>query len=511
MKLSSAETELKLSLPTSVSDSVFSLPVLNRNRTSGPKSQRLVTTYFETSEGDLGRHGVSLRIRQQSGKRIQTVKAAGKSGVASCRGEWEWTVEATRPDLKLLEATPVSDLFAGMSRERLEPAVVTDVVRTTQSIEVDGDLVEAALDLGSINAGGARQDIRELELELREGTPASLYRLALNLNSAIAFDIEVESKAARGFRLKEGSPPQASKASPRRLNSNDAAVQVLRTISEEALSHLLANQPAALAGDAEGVHQVRIGIRRIRSILRLFSPHLESHARRLFEDELRRVGRTIGEARDWDVFCGEILPEVSETAEAQKIIQMMKAPAEVRRSAAHEACVRQLHDPSFRALLLGLAAWMESGREDSGHLGDKALKRDMLDIGGQLLDRLEAKAMKRGRAVRSNAAATELHPLRKSLKKLRYSIEFLEGVYSPKRAKRFLRSLKDLQESLGEINDAAMATRLAEALAADKQLELGPSVAVISTNRVRTARHAAKKLLKSWRVYCDEPRFWRRV
>ena len=139
-----------------------------------------------------------MRIRQQGGKRIQTVKAAGKSGVASCRGEWEWTVEATRPDLKLLEATPVSDLFAGLSQVRLEPAVVTDVVRTKQSIEVDGDVVEAALDLGSIKAGGARQDICELELELREGTPASLYRLALNLNSAIAFDIEVESKAARG-------------------------------------------------------------------------------------------------------------------------------------------------------------------------------------------------------------------------------------------------------------------------------------------------------------------------
>jgi triphosphatase len=511
MKLSSAETELKLSLPRSVSDSLFSLPVLRWNRTSNPKSQRLVTTYFETAERDLGRRGVSLRIRQQGGKRIQTVKAAGKSGVASCRGEWEWTVGATRPDLKLLEATPVSDLFAGLSEEQLEPAVVTDVVRTKQSVEVDGDVVEAALDLGSIKAGGARQDICELELELRKGTPASLYRLALNLNSAVAFDIEVESKAARGFRLKEGSPPQASKAAPRRLNSDDSAIQVLRTIGEEALSHLLANQPAALAGDVEGVHQVRVGIRRIRSVLRLFSPHLESHARRLFEEGLRRVGRTIGEARDWDVFCGEILPEVSETAEAQKIIEMMKAPAEARRAAAHEACVRQLHDPSFRALLLGLAAWIESGREDSGHLGDKALKRDMRDIGGQLLDRLDVKAMKRGRAVAPNAAATELHPLRKSLKKLRYSIEFLEGVYPPKRAKRFLRSLKDLQKALGEINDAAMAMRLAEALAADKHLELGPSVAAISTNRVRTARHAAKKLLKSWRAYCDEPRFWRRV
>jgi CHAD domain-containing protein len=162
-------------------------------------------------------------------------------------------------------------------------------------------------------------------------------------------------------------------------------------------------------------------------------------------------------------------------------------------------------------LLLGLAVWIESGREDRRHLGDKALKRGMLDIGGELLDRLDGKAMKRGRAVGPSAAATELHPLRKSLKKLRYGVEFLEGVYPPKKAKRFLRSLEKLQDALGEINDAAMATRLAETLAADKHPELGPSVAAISTNRVRMARHAIKKLLKSWRSFCDEPRFRRRV
>jgi hypothetical protein len=128
MKLSSAETELKLSLPSGVSSSLFSLPVLMRNRTSEPKSRRLVTTYFETSEGDLGKQGVSLRIRQENDRRIQTVKAAGNSGVASSRGEWEWSVKNTKPDLQLVEATPVSALFAGVSQERLEPAVVIDVV-----------------------------------------------------------------------------------------------------------------------------------------------------------------------------------------------------------------------------------------------------------------------------------------------------------------------------------------------------------------------------------------------
>jgi CHAD domain-containing protein len=296
-----------------------------------------------------------------------------------------------------------------------------------------------------------------------------------------------------------------------RFNSDDPAIEVLRAIIAETLGHLLANQPAALAGDPEGVHQVRVAVRRIRSALRLFSPHLESHAKRLFEDELRHAGQTIGEARDWDVFCGEILPQVSETPEARKSSEMMKSPAEARRAAAHQTCVRQLQDPSFRALLLGLAAWIEEGREDSDQVGDKDLKREIGDIAEELLDRLDATATKRGRVVRPGASPVELHPLRKSLKKVRYSVEFLQSIFPPKKAKRFLRRLKKLQEALGEINDAAMATQLAEGLAADKHLELAPSVAAISVSRGRAARDAMKRLAKSWQAYCDEPRFWRRA
>jgi triphosphatase len=255
MRLSSAETELKLALAPSVAESVLSVPVLKQSRAGRPKSQRLVTTYYETPEKDLARRGLTLRVRRDNDKRIQTVKAVGESGVADSRGEWEWPVESATPDLRLLKDAPIAKLLADVSEDRLEPIVVTDVVRTTQNLEVNGGLVEAALDLGSIVAGEAKQDIRELELELRQGTPGSLYRLALELNSAVPFDIGVESKAARGFRLREGLPPQATKPAAMRLKSDDPAIEALRAIIGETLGHLLTNQPAALAGDPEGVHR----------------------------------------------------------------------------------------------------------------------------------------------------------------------------------------------------------------------------------------------------------------
>ena len=137
---------------------------------------------------------------------------------------------------------------------------------------------------------------------------------------------------------------------------------------------------------------MRIAVRRIRSALRLFSPHLETHARRLFDDALRNAGRTIGEARDWDVFCDEILPQVAESPKARKFAEMMRARAEARRAAAHERCVGQLQNSSFRALVLGLAAWIEEGREDSEQVGEKVLRRDIKDIAEELLDGLDAEA-----------------------------------------------------------------------------------------------------------------------
>ena len=175
MKLSSAETELKLALEPSVVKSLFSVPVLKeRSRADRPKSRRLVTTYYETPEKDLARRGLTLRVRRDNDKRIQTVKSVGESGVANSRGEWEWPIESATPDLRLLKDAPIATLLADVSVARLEPIVVTDVVRTIQNLEVDGDVVEAALDLGSIVAGEEKQDIRELELELRQGTPRSI-------------------------------------------------------------------------------------------------------------------------------------------------------------------------------------------------------------------------------------------------------------------------------------------------------------------------------------------------
>src|SRR5262249_38783820 len=160
----------------------------------------------------------------------------------------------------------------------------------------------------TIVAGGRRQAIGELEIELRQGEPGQLYHLAVKLHEDVPFTIESESKAARGYRLRSGKAPGAHKAPSVALQRKAAASEAFRQIVIPSLGHLVVNQPAGLARDPEGVHQMRVAVRRLRTALLVFKSRLEPHARARFEDALRRLGTIFGEARDWDVFCLEILP-----------------------------------------------------------------------------------------------------------------------------------------------------------------------------------------------------------
>src|SRR5439155_1583368 len=174
------------------------------------------------------------------------------------------------------------------------------------------DETEAEFDIdeGTIAAGPATERVSEVEIELQEGALEPLYRLALELHTAAPFGVAPESKAERGYRLKTGETPDAKKAPRLKLAPDTTTHDGLRTIIGAGLGHLLGNHPATiLAKNAEGLHQMRVAIRRLRTALVLFDAHLEPNATEKFESELRQFGLTFGAARDWDVFVLETIPK----------------------------------------------------------------------------------------------------------------------------------------------------------------------------------------------------------
>jgi inorganic triphosphatase YgiF len=499
----SRELELKLAVPAQSVKALAQHPALR-----GARAQRRheVSTYFDTSDLALDQQGLILRVRRTGSKWVQTLKADARHRVAFDRAEWEWLLGNDQPDLALLATTPVAgQLPSGL---QLEPVFVTDINRTIHVFGSDGTVTEVALDEGAIIAGERRQAVCELELELRKGDPSELYRLGIMLHENTPFAIAAESKAARGYRLKTGEPPTARKSDAVVLQANATAAEAFQQIVAAGLGHLVMNQPAGLAGDAEGIHQMRVAIRRLRATLLLFKPHLEPHARTQFEAALHRLGRIFGDARDWDVFCLQILPAMDDAAGAATWRDLLETPAMARRETAHRHFVQELRAPTLTSLVLGLAAWAEQGHATPGLLGGEELQQPIEHLCPQLLDRLAHKVTKRGRHI--DRSDDDRHALRKSLKKLRYAIGCVQSLFPGKSTKPYLRACKKLQSLLGDINDTVAATALADSLADETHPERAPSIGALARSLDQRRTRALHDLPERWRAFQAEPEFWQR-
>lgn len=457
-----------------------------------------VTTYFDTPDRMLAKDGISLRVRRHGRQYIQTLKLPTTGRGAFAREEWEWPVPSNRPEPELLSETPLATRLREL--DSLQPVFVTDVRRSVRSIQQDGATIELSLDHGSIRAGAATEPVHELELELKAGQPEPLYRLAAALHARVPLSLDLESKADRGWRLCTGHARGAVKHGAIELPDKVTTGAAFQRITGAALAHLLANEPAAEAGDMEGVHQMRVAIRRLRAALVLFRPLLEPHAEARFTAELRRLGRVFGEARDWDVFCTEILAEAEQDGVARPWLDLLRDPAERERAAAHAHVAAELRGPGLAALAIGLAEWGGDAATLTGDSSARGMQTPLAACAAELAERLADKVRRRGRHI-ARRSDEELHALRKSLKKLRYGIEFVAPLGRHKRVKAYLHGCKALQEQLGAMNDARVAVGLAEQLGGDRQAELAPALAALAGWAAHRHARARRRLRDEWRAF----------
>lgn len=494
------ELEIKLRLPPGAATAIETHPAL-RAPDEAASTREEITTYFDTPDRTLERHGATLRLRRGGRRQVQTLKLRDGGEGPFGRGEWEWTVDGDRPDLGKLAGTPVAPHLDAL--DRLEPVFTTEVNRSVRTLRQDGAVIEVAFDLGTVRADEAVEEIRELELELKDGDAAALYRLAASLHADVPFTLGAESKADRGWRLRTGRARGAEKQVDLPLPADIIAAEAFRRMTGATLATLVANQPAAAGGEVEGVHQMRVAIRRLRAILALFRPHLERHAEARFTAELRRLGQVLGEARDWDVFCTETLHAAEERV-ARPWLDLLRGPAEAERRAAHACLAAEFAGPTLTATVLGLAAWAEDPAALTGLPDGGVMREPLADLAAALETRLERKVLSRGRRIRKREDE-ELHSLRKALKRLRYGVEFLAPLHRHKQVKAYLHACRALQEQLGTINDAAVAVALAERLDGGRRAELAPAVAELAGWAGARRTEAKRCLPDAWRAFKGVP------
>jgi triphosphatase len=261
-----------------------------------------------------------------------------------------------------------------------------------------------------------------------------------------------------------------------------------------------------LHGDVEGLHQMRVSLRRLRADLVLFKPFLAPQRTAAANDRLRELGRLLGEARDWDVMAQETLPAIADKTRGEAWPGLLRQLSETRRTAAHDRVVRGLAAPEFTALVLSLAVALEDG-EDGFLAEDAAVERSVARAAPALLDRLARKVRKRGKHAR-RLDGPKLHALRKSMKKLRYGVDALQSLFERREVERYLDHCKSLQKILGGINDAVAAERLMVEAAGAAREDLAVPLDHLADWARRRRRKHHRKLGRAWAKFTDARPFW---
>jgi triphosphatase len=498
-------TTLVLSLTESGARQLGRHPEFQPLRAAAPTTQHLLSRYYDTAAYDLAQAGFSLRVTRSGNMVLQTLETAQASGLAAGRDEWEWPLLNDQPDPALLTAVLTPKLLPPSG---LREIFTTDLTRVERTLQLGPDTtIRASFDEGTINAGATAAPVRDLAIEVPNGEAGAIYHLAAHLHATTPLAITTDSLAARGLQLASGSLPASRKAAPIKLAAAASGAEAFHRFVVDCLNHLLVNQQAALAGGVEGVHQMRVAIRRLRALLRLYEPALDRRQLRHFDTELRRIGRVFGQARDWDVFCTELLPQANQPADPADLYDGLTSVATQRRHTAHDAFIHECQGHKFTATALELAAWAEDGRDEPDRLGRAKLARPLKDLTPRWLDRLARQVEARGQDI-SRANNAELHKLRKSIKKLRYGIEFTESLLPRKKSRRYQKSCKALLDTLGLINDSSTSIQLARTLRRDRKSDLRPAIFALARHQHKLQQSGLDELAKSWKAFRREARFW---
>lgn len=381
-----------------------------------PEEHVFETTYFDTSDRVLGRAEIVLARRVESGRSVWQLSLPSH----------EFEIESgTRPPRGITDALQAA--LAGSAS--LEPVARLRTRRRSVVIEDEHGATARVVDdeMSVLNGTNTTESFRELEVAPLNGG-ADARRVVRRIRDAGA------SPARRSEleRILAGDELPESRLS--RLGS------ALLAQHAQAVRHDVALR---LGGDDEDVHKLRVALRRSRAYLRVARPLLDAEWSERLRDELGWVGRELGATRDLDVMLAGLRAELAQLDEPdQAVFKPLLRRLSGQRSRARTKLSQTLDDRRYQAAV----AWLH----DAG-LGPRTTGA------GKKLDALAHREVHRFVRRASRVDATEpdreLHVLRVQAKRARYAAELLEG----KAAARFVEKATELQDLLGEHQDAVVA------------------------------------------------------
>jgi len=468
---------------------------------------RLQAVYVDTPDRALAAAGIALRLRKEGRRWVQTLKVGALH--ATARGEHNVVVAVAaglRPaiDPSRHAGTPLGAALHGALAAAKGPLVEryrTDITRTHTLRRTRFGQIELAFDVGEIVADGSggeeprRWPVCELEVELHSGSPRAVFETAQRWIDAHGLWLDTRSKAERGDRLARGELRGAAvKArAPESLAADATPARAWRAFVEACLAQALPNASEIAAGSsgAEHVHQLRVALRRLRSVVKLCEGWPGVPAQAAFVERAAALFRALGVTRDADVFSQGIGPRIA-TALAEAGL-----PPLVASSASGEDATAQLRSADSARL------WLELIGLGFAPDTDGPAETPARTLVAQRLDAWHKRNLRDAKRFES-LDDEALHSLRKRLKQLRYACELASPWFESRESRRYAKALSRLQDTLGAFNDHASA-RVALLSLAGEQPQALYALGWLDAQRPALREQIGREL-KRWRKV--EP-YWR--
>ena len=485
-------------------DPDFVLPDLSapgdglRGRAMG--TERFVSTYHDTDDLRLIRWGGSLRMRTGEGWTVKLPLAA--DGVVVARHEIVFEGAGDRPPAQAV------DLVRGFLRGgRLEPVARLQTVRRRTCIAAGDDarpVAEIVDDEVSVLDGRRVVDrFREIEVELADGVEPATVAPVLASIAAGTRSVTPISKVARALGAQAVAAPDVVVPD---VGPASAVRDVIAWAIAGSVVRLIEHDAAVRSGeDPEGVHQVRVATRMLRSHLRTFGSMLEPDWRDELRAELRWLGDEFGAVRDLDVLEERVRRHASalpddEAGGVAKVLERVHR----RREAARTEMLSAMHEPRYIELLDALVDAAVNPRVRAEVGGVPAT-----DVLGVVMDAPWKHLRSRCRALGATPADAALHDARIRAKRVRYAAESLVPVFG-KPARRFARRAEALQQVLGAHQDAVMAMAWLRHEAMHAPVRMAFVAGRLTAIEASVRDDARAGWPTAWeRLRRTRPRFWR--
>lgn len=501
------EIELKLTVDKQYVSRLSKQPVIINKSASKPSSHKLADIHFDSPVLQLMDAGVTLHVSHTSNGWVQTIQLSG----GSCIGlhqylEWNTPIASNHPDFTKIYEPILIRIFPNKKlRRSIIPIFRTEIHRTNWHLAFNnGDQVEVMFDVGRLFANNKEEMISEIKLKLKSGNVGRLFDLALELQDAIPLNVENVTIAQRGYAYYRHTPHQVIKAQlpnlTRKMNANIA----FREIVWECINQLHLNQNVVLhTSDIEGVHQMRIALRRLRSAFSLFKLILGNKKCEFILLELKWLSNILGKARDIDVFLTQTIPDITNQFKHHQGLLILEQLALKKQLKVYGFIRETLISQRYNCLLLTIYSWLENERwkETKKHY-------KLLTVATRSLNKFHKQLL------RHSDNLTEMtpeyrHATRIASKKLRYAAEFFMGLYPTKDCAKFIKKLTQVQECLGQINDIIVAEKLLDELNnLQPDAQSKEAIHLFKQSNTSAVTHNIAKINPIWEQLTTTKPFW---